>query len=147
MQHDELITCECDKELPNSYYTTEVTKDLRTKFCFGCGCLTNSVCKINSDFLIEQLQTLPEIYKEALFKNKYDEVMIPTYYNEEKIGIIFLSGTNRENIHWVAAKAKKLNKPERRKLGTKYKPDMENAKTFKPMEFMKALEYLGITEL
>jgi hypothetical protein len=145
MNYDELKTCECDKEIKKALYVTEIKKDLKNKMCFGCGCLTNSLCVEDSQFLDEQLQVLPEIYKDSLFKNKMGEVMVPTYFHDEKKGMLFLNGTKREDLKWYATPVKYLNKKEREEHGgKKYIFDTKNTQSFNPLDFLSALNFLNI---
>ena len=66
-QADEMITCPITKG--DACYVTEIQPGLKNYFSFSCGFWTNSLMDGESDFYNEQLELLPELYKELLWKD------------------------------------------------------------------------------
>ena len=62
--HDNLVIC--DRCGSDACYVQEVNNEIKNYMCYGCGFITNSVMKKDSKFLEEQMETLPELYKELL---------------------------------------------------------------------------------
>ena len=61
---DNLTTC--DRCGSDACYVQEVNEKIKNYMCYGCGFITNSLMKVDSDFLKEQMESLPELYKELL---------------------------------------------------------------------------------
>jgi hypothetical protein len=71
MKADDLTTCSrCGGD---ACYKQEVTNEITTYSCFGCGFQSNSLMKKNGDFLNEQIEVLPELYKELMFEDENDQ--------------------------------------------------------------------------
>ena len=64
MKYDDLK--ECTRCGSDACYIQEVTKDISIELCYGCGFQSNSVIKKDNTFFNEQLETLPELYKELM---------------------------------------------------------------------------------
>jgi hypothetical protein len=57
----------CDRCGSDACYVQEVTNEIKNYMCYGCGFVTNSVMKQNSEFLTEQMETPPRtLYKELM---------------------------------------------------------------------------------
>ena len=144
MNFDELKNCtRCESD---ACYSQEVTKDITIELCYGCGFQSNSVMKVGSQFLEEQMEVLPELYK-ALIDEEEDtgKVWMPSTVNVEDKGMIFADGTGRDNWRWGAAKAIPVTEEESEKYkGKKYRPDMSTIKHFEERDYMEALSYIEI---
>ena len=144
MNFDDLIKCtRCESD---ACYSQEVTKDITIELCYGCGFQSNSVMKVGSQFLEEQMEVLPELYK-ALIDEEEDtgKVWMPSTINVEDKGMIFADGTGRDNWRWGAAKAIPVTEEESEKYkGKKYRPDMSTIKHFLERDYMEALSYIGV---
>jgi transcription elongation factor Elf1 len=61
---DKLI--ECSRCGSDACYVTEVNNKIKNYSCFGCGFITNTLMTRDSEFLTEQMTTLPDLYKELM---------------------------------------------------------------------------------
>ena len=147
---DNLIICNhCDSD---ACYITENGPDIKTYSCFGCGFTTNSLMKEGEEFYQKQLEVLPELYKDVLFKDKDGLIWMPTTINLPQSGMVFYNGTNKENAKWAAVKAVRVLPEEKEKYPIKGKPgeyyewrmDMSTMKGYEVKEFMDALSYIEV---
>ncbi len=145
MTKDKMETCAvCGGD---ACYVTEINDSIKTYYCFGCGFTSNSLMKVGSEFLEEQLKEgyLPSLYKELSGEADNGLVYMPTYVNEEGVGTIYAYGNSSSNWKWCASKHIETTEEEKLKLkGAKYKVDNSSTKYFEQKEFMDALEYLGL---
>ena len=144
MNFDSLIKCtRCDSD---ACYSQEVTKDITIELCYGCGFQFNSVMKVGSQFLEEQMEVLPELYK-TLIDEEEDtgKVWMPTTINVEDKGMVFANGTDRDNWYWSAAKAIPVLDEEKEKYkNVEWRVDMTTIENFKERDFMEALSYIQV---
>jgi hypothetical protein len=144
MNFDKLQICSrCGSD---AAYVQEVNTEIKLEFCYGCGFLTNSLMKPESQFLQEQMEVLPELYK-ALMDEEEDtgKIWMPSNVNIEDKGMIFANGTDRMNWNWSAVKAIPVNEEDKEKYkGAKWRTDMTTIKNFTERDFISALEYIGI---
>ena len=147
---DNLIICRhCGSD---ACYVTENGPEVKTYSCFGCGFTTNSLMKEGEEFYQKQLEVLPELYKDVMFKDKDSLIWMPTTINVPQNGMVFYNGTNKENAKWAAVKAVKVTEEEKEKYPIKNKPgeyyewrmDMTTIKPFEMKEFMDALSYIEV---
>lgn len=147
---DNLIICNhCGSD---ACYMIENSSEIKTYSCFGCGFTTNSLMKEGEEFYKQQLETLPELYKDVMVKDKDGLIWMPTTINNPQNGMVFYNGTSVENAKWAAVKAVKVEDEEKEKYPVKGKPgefyewrmDMTTMKAFEMKEFMDALEYINI---
>lgn len=144
MDFDELKICtRCNS---NACYSQEVTKDISIEFCYGCGFQSNSVIKQGSQFLEEQMEVLPELYKELLDEEEETgKIWMPSTVNVEDKGMVFADGSGRMNWKWAGVKSIPITDDDDDKFkNKKYKPDMSTIKHFDEGDFMEALSYIGI---
>jgi hypothetical protein len=147
---DNLIICKhCGSD---ACYVTENSPTIKTHSCFGCGFTTNSLMKEGEEFYTQQLEVLPEIYKDVMFKDEDGLVWMPTTINLPQQGMVFYNGTSKENAKWAAVKAVKVEDAEKEKYPVKGKPgefyewrmDMTTMKAFEMREFMDALSFIKV---
>ncbi len=108
--------------------------------------------KEGEEFYAQQLEVLPELYKDVLFKDKDGLIWMPTTINLPQSGMVFYNGTNKENAKWAAVKAVRVLPEEREKYPIKGKPgeyyewrmDMSTIKGYEMKEFMDALSYIEV---
>ena len=144
MKFDNLI--ECTRCGGDACYIQEVNAEIKLEFCYGCGFQSNSLMKPGSEFLKEQMEVLPELYK-ALMDEEEDtgKIWMPTTINIEDKGLIFANGSGRDNWFWSAAKAVPVKEDEKEKYkGAKWRADMSTIKNFKEKDFIEALSYIKI---
>ena len=144
MNFDGLI--ECSRCGSDACYIQEVTKDIKIEFCYGCGFQSNSVMKPNSPFLKEQMETLPELYKALMDEEEESgKIWMPSTTNVEDKGMVFPTGTSRDNWRWGAVKAIPVTEEESEKYkGKKFRTDMSTIKHFEERDYMEALSYIGV---
>ena len=147
---DNLTICNhCDSD---ACYITENGPNVKTYSCFGCGYTSNSLMKEGEEFYEKQLEVLPELYKDVMFKDKDGMIWMPTTINFPQNGMVFYNGTNKENAKWAAVKAVRVLPEEKEKYPIKGKPgeyyewrmDMSTIKGYEMKEFMDALSYIGV---
>lgn len=151
MQHEELITCPMTGiEL---CYKTQVTPEISNYMSLASGFYTNSLMKPGEQFYEEQMEGLPELYKDiAWVEDETGLTWIPNTINENGVGMVFVNGTSKDNWGWMAVKAIKIPENERKnhpipgKKGKflEYKMDLPNGKMFKINEYMLALDFIGV---
>ena len=88
MQYDEIINC--PKSGGDLCYKLRVTDEITNYFSLSCGFWTNSLMTPGSDFFEEQIEMLPELYKDLSWVDeKTGLIWLPTTINEEQLGIEF----------------------------------------------------------
>jgi ribosomal protein L37E len=137
MQNDKLITCpRCGSD---ACYHQEMGADYTIKLCYGCGFTTNALMHTESEFLQEQIEVLPELYKDLIYTDLGGLKWIPSATNNPEKGMVYADGSDSANWKWAAVKAI----PSEEKT---YKMDMENLKHFDERDYMEALDYIGMFE-
>lgn len=144
MSKDKLTTCSrCNSD---ACYVSNLGADYSVKMCYGCGFTTNTLMKEDSEFLNEQLEVLPNIYKDLVFKDKNGLHWMPSTINIPDKGMIFIQGKSVEDWNWVACPSKKITQEEQERFpeDTTYRMDMSNAKYFKERDFIEAMDYINV---
>ena len=85
-------------------YVQEVNHEIKNYQCMGCGFVTNSLMKKDSQFLEEQMELLPNLYKELLGEDDNSLIWMPATINLPSQGMVFANGTSAENWNWAAVK-------------------------------------------
>ena len=139
---DNLIKCSrCSSD---ACYVDEVNQNIKTYFCYGCGFQTNSLMKEGEEFYNEQIQFLPEIYKDLLH-NDGEKVWMPSAVNIPDKGMVFASGPSSTEWKWSAVKAVPLSKEDKKvKEDQTHKMDMSTKSDFDERDYMEALSYIGV---
>ena len=147
---DNLINCSrCGSD---ACYVEEVNQDIKTYFCYGCGFQTNSLMKEGETFYKEQINILPELYKDLVSKDENEIMWMPSTVNLPQQGMIFANGPSKEDWGWASVKAVPVLEEEKTKypiLGKKdeyyeWRMDMTTLKMFPERDFMEALSYIGV---
>jgi hypothetical protein len=142
----------CDRCGSDAAYVQEVNDKIKNYMCYGCGFITNSLMKKGTDFFKEQMEVLPNLYKELMGEDKEGKIWMPSTVNKPSKGMIFADGTNIDNWMWAAVKAVKIKEEERKNYPIpntenqyyEWKMDMETKKHFPEREYIEALDYIGI---
>ena len=143
----------CPKSGGDLCYETQVTPEITNWMSLSCGYWTNSLMKEGSEFYNEQMETLPELYKDLAWKDESTElVWLPQTINEPKKGMVFANGTNTNEWKWSAVKAVPVTEEEKYKFPIpkqpgkfyEYRMDMTTIQHFDEREFIDALEYIGL---
>ena len=144
---DNLTTCSrCGSD---ACYVQEVNSEIKLHFCYGCGFQANSAMKRDSDFLKEQLELLPELYKELMGEDENGLIWMPSMVNIPDKGMVFADGSRASNWAWGAVKAIPMPEEERAKFKAKgkdyeWKMDMTTLQHFPERDFIEALSYIGV---
>jgi len=144
---DNLTTCErCGSD---ACYVQEVNQDVKLYFCYGCGFQANTAMKLGSEFLEQQMATLPELYKELMGEDENGTIWMPSVVNLPDKGMVFADGSNSQNWAWGAVKAIEMSDEEKSKFKEKgkqydWKMDMTTLKHFPERDFMEALSYIEV---
>ena len=147
---DNLTTCpHCGSD---ACYVVENSPTIKTYSCFGCGFTTNSLMKDGEEFFEQQLEILPELYKDVIYVDENGLNWMPTTISLPQQGMVFYNGTNKENAKWAAVLAVEVKEEEKEKYPIKGKPgeyhthrmDMTSMKEFEMRDFMDALEFIKV---
>ena len=147
---DNLIIC--DRCGSDACYVDEVNQDIKTYFCYGCGFQTNSLMVEDSEFLIQQKDILPELYKDLFYEDEKGKIWMPSTVNLPEKGMIFANGPSSFEWNWAAVKAVPVTEAEAEKYPIpgkqgqyySYRMDMSTLKEFPEREYMEALSYIGV---
>ena len=144
---DNLTTC--DRCGSDACYVQEVNQDVKLHFCYGCGFQANTAMKRDSEFLQQQMEVLPELYKELMGEDENGTIWMPSVVNIPEKGMVFADGSNGQNWRWAAVKATLMSEEEKTKFKEKgkeydYKMDMTTMAHYPERDFMEALSYIGI---
>ena len=151
MQHEEIINC--PKSGGDLCYKVQVAPEIYNYMSISCGFWTNSFMTEDHEFYKQQMETLPELYKDLAWTDpKTGLIWLPNTINIEDKGMVFANGTDASNWRWAAVKAIEIPKDETMKHPIpgkpgqfmKYRMDMKNMKTFEERDYMEALSYIGI---
>lgn len=142
----------CKRCGSDACYTQDITPEIQTYFCYGCGFQTNSLMKEGEAFYEEQLSILPELYKDLLFTDEEGKIWMPTTINVPTQGMVFANGPSKEQWNWAAVKAVPVKEEEKEKYpipgkqGEYYerRMDMTTLEGFPEREFMDCLSYIGV---
>ncbi len=152
MQCDDLI--ECKRCKGDAAYVQKINDDITITQCYGCGFISNSLMKVGSKFLEEQMELLPNLYKELMGEDEDGNVWMPTTINLPSQGMIFANGTSYRDWRWAAVKSVPVLDEEKEKYPIPSQPgkfysqrmDMDTLKEFDEHDFMNALEFVGVFE-
>jgi hypothetical protein len=144
----------CDRCGSDACYIHEVNEEITNYQCYGCGFVTNSIMKVGSKFLEEQMEVLPNLYKELMGEDKEGKVWMPNTVNLPSKGMVFANGSSSESWKWASVKSVPVSEDEKTKYpipGKKneyyaQRMDMETLKEFPESDFIEALDYIGIFE-
>jgi hypothetical protein len=151
MQHEEIINC--PKSGGDLCYKVQVAPEIYNYMSLSCGFWTNSFMTEDHEFYMQQMETLPELYKDLAWKDpETGLIWLPNTINNPEEGMIFAHGQNISNWKWAAVKAIKIPKKEQKnhpipgKPGEfmKFKMDMKNMQLFEERDYIEALSYIGI---
>ncbi len=138
---DNLITCaRCGG---NACYVQEVNQNIKNYMCYGCGFQTNSLMKRKESYFEEQMEILPNLYKELMGEDEEGKIWMPSMINLPKQGMVFANGKNASEWKWAAVKAIPVKEEEKSKYpipGKKgefyeYRMDMETLKEYEEKEY------------
>ena len=150
MKSDNLEKClRCGSD---ACYSQKVNKEITNSMCYGCGFQSNSLMKTEGGFLEEQIENLPELYKDLIFEDENGQSWLPSTINLPEQGMVFANGSKADNWKWAAVKAidvkdeekEKYPIPNKKNKYYKHRMDMTTMKMFDERDFMEALTYIGV---
>ena len=128
---------DCPKSGGDLCYKTQLNPEITTYLSLSCGFWTNTLMKEGEEFYEQQMQDLPELYKDlAWTDSKTDLVWIPNTINNQEQGMVFAYGPNKDSWGWGAAKAIQEE--------GKWKMDLANMQVFAERDYMDALSFIGV---
>jgi len=148
---DKIITC--PKSGGDLCYETQISPDVNNWLSLSCGFWTNSLMTKGSDFYNEQMEVLPELYKDLAWEDPETKlVWLPQTINQPTQGMIFANGTSASDWKWSAVKAIPVKEEEKEKYPIpkqpgkfyEYRMAMETLQHFEERDFMEALSYIGL---
>ena len=143
MQYDEIINC--PRSGGDLCYKTEVTPEVTNYYSLSCGFWTNSLMTPDQDFYKQQMEVLPELYKDlAWLDPKTELIWLPHSINDPKLGMVYAAGASADDWRWAAVKAKEISEEEQEKFGSTHKADMTTIAYFNERDYMDALSYIGL---
>jgi hypothetical protein len=151
MQHEEIINC--PKSGGDLCYKVQVAPEIYNYMSLSCGFWTNSFMKEDHEFYMQQMETLPELYKDLAWKDpETDLIWLPNTINNPDQGMVFANGSGVSNWKWAAVKAIEIPEEDREnhpipgKPGEfmKFKMDMKNMHLFEERDYIEALSYIGV---
>lgn len=153
MMKEEIITC--PKSGGDLCYKLQVTPDITNYMSMSCGYWTNSLMKEGEEFYDQQMQGLPELYKDLAWKDEATGLTwLPNMINEKTKGMIFAMGNNSKDWAWAAVKAIKIPKEEQENNPDpvhkgkflEYKTDMNTMKRYHERDYIEALDHIGLLQ-
>lgn len=136
----------CSRCRSDACYETDLGADYKISMCYGCGFTTNTLMHTDSQFLEEQLEVLPEIYKDLVFEDKKGYHWMPSTINKAEQGMIYIDGSSIDNWKWAACPAIEIPEEDKHRFpeNATHKIDMQNVRYFEERDFIEALDYIGI---
>lgn len=133
----------------NACYQQQVTEEISTQFCFGCGFTTSTVMTVGSKPVLDALETSPELYKDLMYTDKDNKVWFPATVTIPEKGMVFIDGTSKESWRWAAVKAVEIPEEEKEKYpqGQTHRMDVGNAQIFDQRDFMDALDAINFFDV
>ena len=147
---DNLIIC--DRCGSDACYVQEVNDKIKNYQCYGCGFITNSLLVKDTQFFNEQMELLPNLYKELMGEDEEGKIWMPSTVNMPGKGMIFANGKNSLEWKWAAVLSVPIDKKDKEKYPNpnkkgefyEWRMDMDTLKEFDEKDYMDALDYIGI---
>jgi|TARA_B100001175_G_C19422224_1_gene596706 hypothetical protein len=150
MSADKLTICKrCGSD---ACYVTEVNDKINNYFCYGCGFQSNSLMKEGEEIMEEQMELLPELYKDLQYEDEDGQIWFPSTVNLPTQGMVFANGSTISNWKWAAVKSVEVKEDEKEKYPIpgkegefyEHRMDMSTMKQFEERDYMEALSYIGV---
>jgi len=147
---DDLKTC--DRCGSDACYVQEVNEKIKNYQCYGCGFITNSLLVKDTEFFEEQMELLPNLYKELMGEDENGKIWMPSTVNMPAKGMVFANGKNASSWKWGAVLAVPVKDEEKEKYPIpnkdgefyEWRMDMTTLKEFDETDYIEALDYIGI---
>lgn len=130
---------------------TQLDEQNKAWLCYTCGFSTSTYHVDGSELINKADETCPQLYKDLKFTDDDNLVWMPMVLSFEKVGMVFLDGTDINDIKWAVILSVEINSEEKHNFPIPQKPnefyshkmDASTLKLFDKNEFMEALSYLG----
>jgi len=146
MTTEEIIAC--PKSGGDLCYKVQINPEISSFMSLSCGFWTNSLMKEGEEFYEQQMETLPELYRELAWVDPETNLTwVPNTINQPEIGMIFAYGPNAQSWGWAAVKSIEIPEEEQKEINGKkqtHKMDMTNMQIFHERDYLEALSYLNI---
>ncbi len=148
---DNLTICPCQRQ-SDACYMQEVSSEIKNYMCYGCGFISNSLMREGERFYEEQIEILPELYKDLFWTDEDGKIWMPSVVNEPTKGMVFANGASVSNWSWGAVKAVPVKEEEKEKYPIpnkkgeyyQFRMDMTTLKNFDKFGFIDALSYINV---
>jgi hypothetical protein len=148
---DNLTICPCQRQ-SDACYMQEVSSEIKNYMCYGCGFVSNSLMREGERFYEEQIEILPELYKDLFWTDEDGKIWMPSVVNEPTKGMVFANGASSSTWMWGAVKAVPVKDEEKEKYPIpnkkgeyyQFRMDMTTLKNFDKFGFIDALSYIGM---
>ena len=148
---DNLTICPCQRQ-SDACYMQEVSSEIKNYMCYGCGFISNSLMREGERFYEEQIEILPELYKDLFWTDEDGKIWMPSVVNEPTKGMVFANGASSSTWMWGAVKAVPVKDEEKEKYPIpnkkeeyyQFRMDMTTLKNFDKFGFIDALSYIGV---
>lgn len=128
---------DCPRTGGDLCYKTQLNPELSTYLSISCGFWTNTLMKEGEEFYEQQMQDLPELYKDLAWTDpETNLVWLPNTINNQEQGMVFAYGPNKYSWGWGAAKAIQEE--------GKWKMDLANMQVFAERDYIDALSFIGV---
>lgn len=146
---DKLV--ECNRCKGNACYEQNISEELSTWMCMGCGFTTSTMMDKDGTTTKNTLETSPELYKDLMFIDEQNRAWFPATITLPEKGMVFIDGSTKENWKWAAVKAIPLTEEElksgRFPEGQTFKMNVRESNKFDQKNFMDALEVIGFYDI
>jgi hypothetical protein len=147
---DNLIIC--DRCNSDACYVQEINQEIKNYQCYGCGFITNTLLVKDSQFFNEQMELLPNLYKELMGEDESGKIWMPSTVNMPSKGMVFANGPNSLSWNWAAVLAVPVTEEEKTKYPIpgkeeeyyEWRMDMDTLEEFPEGDYIEALDYIGI---
>jgi|TARA_R110002153_G_scaffold145951_2_gene297268 hypothetical protein len=142
----------CDRCGSDACYVQEVNNEITNYQCYGCGFVTNTLLKKGTKFFEEQMELLPNLYKELMGEDDDGKIWMPSTINMPQMGMIFANGKSAEKWNWAGVLSVPVKEEEKEKYPIpnkegefyEWRMDMSTIKEFPESDYIEALDYIGI---
>ena len=133
----------------NACFEQQISEEVTTYFCFGCGYSTSTLMTEGSDLANKTLETSPELYKDVMFLDESKKLWFPSTVTLPTKGMVFLDGNSKDNWKWAAIIAVEITEEERAKFpkDQTHKMDMKSISQFDREDFMEALSAIDFFDV
>lgn len=133
----------------NACYEQQVTEEVTTSFCFGCGYSTSTLMVEGEELVTKTLEASPELYKDLMFVSEDKKVWFPSTVTLPGKGMVFLDGNSKDSWRWAAVTSVEILEEEKAKFpkGQTTKMDMKNIKHFEKEDFMESLDAINFFDI